>query len=64
MDKIEHTCLSCDMEYKLKSIMAVIENVQTRYCPYCGTININDLDFEDDYKPSLETKEDFEDDFE
>ena len=48
MERIEHTCLSCDMEYKLKSPMSISENITSRYCPYCGTENIDDLDFDEE----------------
>ncbi|MBT6472529.1 MAG: hypothetical protein HOK52_14860 [Candidatus Marinimicrobia bacterium] len=58
MDKIEHTCNACEMEYKIRSTMAVLENVQTRYCPYCGTENIDDLDFEEGYEIPLNESDD------
>ena len=38
--------------------MAVLENVQTRYCPYCGTENIDDLDFEEGYEIPLNESDD------
>ena len=46
------------MEYKIRSTMAVLENVQTRYCPYCGTENIDDLDFEEGYEIPLNESDD------
>lgn len=58
------TCLSCDIEYNVISTEAKEEGISSKYCPFCGFENKEELNFQEpDYTNTVDEDVDDWDDW-